>query len=430
MVAHHNTPPAYAEERRHNPIIRPILAPQTALGRAVATKQSVQIADVLEEPNYFDAPSGYTGTQLAKLAGARTILAVPMIKENELMGAIVIYRQEVRPFTNKQVELVTNFASQAVIAIENTRLFNEVQAKTRDLEEALTYQTGSANILNVIASTPTDVQPVLKAIVESACVLCEAYDAVVILKEGDELRLGAHHGPLPMSQQRWSNDRASISGRAMADRRPVQVHDLLSDEGADFAIAREMSRVDGCRTLLGAPLLREGEAIGAIVLRRAEAHPFSGKQIALLQTFADQAVIAINNAQLFEEVQGRTRDLEESLQQQTATADVLKVISRSAFDLQKVFNALTESACRVCGAYDAGLLVREAEFLRVRSHHGPIPMNFDGARISRDWVNGRSVVDRKSVHVRDLQAEAGEFPVGCQMATDGPPNDSRCALDA
>src|SRR5262249_57070469 len=132
-VALYGAPLAYAEERRRNPIIRPILTPQTTLGRAVATKQTVQIADVLEEPNYFDAPPGYTGTQLAKLAGARTILAVPMIKENELMGAIVIYRQEVRPFTNKQIELVTNFASQAAIAIEKTRLLNKLRERTEEV---------------------------------------------------------------------------------------------------------------------------------------------------------------------------------------------------------------------------------------------------------------------------------------------------------
>src|SRR5262249_12895158 len=160
----------------------------------------------------------------------------------------------------------------------NTRLFNEVQARTVELTEALTHQTGSANILNVIASSPTDVAPVLKAIVETACELCEAYDAVVTLKDAEGIQVRAHHGPIPLNRQRWTNDRSSTSGRAMADRQPVHVHDVLSEEALEFAMARSMSSVDGCRTLLSAPLLREGEAIGSITLRRAEVHPFSDKQ--------------------------------------------------------------------------------------------------------------------------------------------------------
>lgn len=171
-----------------------------------------------------------------------------------------------------------------------------------------------------------------------------------MLKNGGELRLGAHHGPISMSQQRWSNDRSSISGRAMADRHPVHVHDVLSDEGADFANAREMSRVDGCHTLLGAPLLRDGEGIGAIVLRRVEVQPFSEKQVALLQTFADEAVIAIGNVRLFEEVRARTHELAESLEQQTASSEVLSVISRSAGDLAPVFDAMLSKAMQLCGA--------------------------------------------------------------------------------
>jgi two-component system, NtrC family, sensor kinase len=177
----------------------------------------------------------------------------------------------------------------------------------------------------------------------------------VVLKDGGELRLGAHYGPISMSQQRWSNDRASISGRAVADRRPVQVHDVLSDEGTEFATAREMSRVDGCHTLLGAPLLRDGEGIGAIVLRRAEVHPFSDKQIALLRTFADQAVIAIGNVRLFEEVQARTHELTESLEQQTATSEVLSAISRSAGDLAPVFDAMLSKSFGYAGGSGAAL---------------------------------------------------------------------------
>ena len=217
---------------------------------------------------------------------------------------IFVAKTVAQPFTSKQIELVSTFADQAVIAIENARLFDEVQAKTRDLTEALTYQTGSSNILSVIASSPTDVVPVLKAIVESACELCDADDAAVILKDGDELRFSAHHGPIPIGLEKWPINRNWVSGRAFLDRKPVHVHDLLSAEGDEFPDGREMSRRMGHRTTLSVPLLRENESIGVIGLRRTEVHPFSDKQIALLQTFADQAVIAIGNVRMFEEVAG------------------------------------------------------------------------------------------------------------------------------
>lgn len=265
-AALHGAPPAYAEARRRGGVVRHP-HPDVPLNRVIRTKEVIHIADVRNERSYIDRDPRFC--ELADIAGARTLLIVPMLKDDELVGAFAIYRREVRPFGSKQIELVRNFSAQAVIAIENARLLKELRQRTNDLSDALQHQTGSANILRVIASSPTDVGPVLNAIVESACELCEAYDAVVVLKDGGELRLGAHHGPISMSQQRWSNDRASISGRAVADRRPVHVHDVLSDEGTDFANAREMSRVDGCHTLLGAPLLREGESIGAIVLRRA-----------------------------------------------------------------------------------------------------------------------------------------------------------------
>ena len=285
----------------------PVVADRgSAIGRALLERAAIHIPDV-------EADADFTFTEGRRLGGFRTILGVPMLREGVPIGVITMTRSEVRPFTDKQIELATTFADQAAIAIENVRLFDEVQAKTRDLSEALTYQTGSSNILSVIASSPTDVQPVLKAIVESACELCEAYDAVVILKDGEELQLSAHQGPIPMNRRRWPNDRSSASGRAMADQRPVHVHDVLGDEGREFAMARDMSIVDGCRTLLSAPMLREGEPIGAIALRRAEVHPFSDKQIALLQTFADQAVIAIGNVRLFEQVQRRTKELSQSL---------------------------------------------------------------------------------------------------------------------
>ena len=288
----------------------------SVFGQTIIGGRTVHMPDVLADPNY-------RRPEAQKLMGFRAALGVPLIREGHTFGVINLFRFAVGSFEPRQIEIVETFADQAVIAIENVRLFDEVQARTRDLTEALTYQTGSANILKVIASSPTDVAPVLQAIVESACGLCEAYDAVVMLKDGEELCLGAHHGPILMSRHRWSNDRTSVSGRAMADCLPVHVHDMLSDEGVEFVIGREMSRVDGCHTLLGAPLLREGEAIGAILLRRAEVHPFSDKQIALLQTFADQAVIALGNVRLFDEVQARTRDLAKSLDELRTAQDRL-----------------------------------------------------------------------------------------------------------
>ena len=247
-----------------------------------------------------------------EIGGVRTFVGVPMLKEGELVGAIIIFRQEVRPFTDKQIELVSNFAQQAVIAIENTRLLNELRHRTDDLTEALTFQTGSANILKVIASSPTEVKPVLDAIVESACELCGAYDAVLRLKQGDRLELSAHHGVVPAD---WSLAQINpywTAGRAVLERRPVHVNDISSSEGDEFPEAQARGREQGHRTVLSVPLLREGESVGTITLRRLEVNPFTDKQIALLQTFADQAVIAIGNVRLFEEVQAKTRDLSKS----------------------------------------------------------------------------------------------------------------------
>jgi GAF domain-containing protein len=344
----------------------------TITGRTLLEGKVIHVPDVHADPDY-------TFSEAQRLSGdPHTFLGVPLLREGHPVGALVLARRNMQPFTDKQVELVTTFADQAVIAIENVRLFDEVQAKTRDLSEALTYQTGSSNILRVIASSPTDVKPVLQAIVESACELCEADDALATLKDGDDLVFQAQHGSIPVVWERSPINRQWVSGRAVLDRKPVHVHDLLSTEGEGFPDAREFARRSNVRTILSVPLLRENESIGAIILRRTEVQPFSDKQIALLQTFADQAVIAIGNVRLFEEVQAKTRDLTESLQQQTATADVLKVISRSAFDLQTVLETLVRSAAELSGSKRGVIFLRDGEIFRFQA------MSYADA--NPDWI--------------------------------------------
>jgi two-component system, NtrC family, sensor kinase len=247
-----------------------------------------------------------------RMRGFRALLVVPLRRDRASIGMISLTRREPGTFAVHDLQLLQTFADQAVIAIQNARLFNEVQAKTRDLTEALTYQTGSSNILSVIASSPTDVGPVLKAIVESACELCEANDAIVALKDGDDLLFQEQHGSIPVVWERRPINRQWTAGRAVVDCKPVHVHDLYA-EGEDFPEGQEIARRDHVRTVLSVPLLRENESVGVIMLRRTEVQPFSDKQIALLQTFADQAVIAIGNVRLFEQVQERTRELSLSL---------------------------------------------------------------------------------------------------------------------
>jgi two-component system NtrC family sensor kinase len=310
-------------------------------GRVLLKRRVVHVEDLTADPEY-----GHP--EFAAVGGARTALGVPLLREGETIGVIFLGHDQVRPFTERQIDLVRTFADQAVIAIENARLFDEVQAKTRELTEALTYQTGSSKILSVIASSPTDVGPVLNAVVETACEFCEAYDAIVVLKDGSDLISSAHHGPIPMHEARWPNDRNAVSGRAVADRLPVQLRDVLSDEGAEFPTAQEMARLNGFRSILGVPMIRNDEAVGAILLRRTEVNPFSDKQISLLQTFADQAVIAIENARLFKE----TKD---ALERQTATADILKVIASSQSDVQPVFEAIATSANWLIGGFSTAV---------------------------------------------------------------------------
>jgi two-component system, NtrC family, sensor kinase len=337
---------------------------ETLAGRVALSGTVESIPDVLVDREYL--PS------MKASINVRSLLGVPLLRDDGVEGMMILARDEPGRFTPRQIELVETFADQALIAIENTRLFEEVQAKTRDLSEALVHQTASGNILKVIASSPTKVAPALQAIVDSACEVCGAYDAAVILREGDQVRFSAHCGPILIGLETWPLSRAWVGGRSIVDRAPIHVPDLQR-AGEEFPDGRDFALPMGHRTILAAPLMREAESVGAIVVRRKEAHPFSDKQIELLRTFADQAVIAIGNVRLFDQVQARTRDLEESLQQQTATADVLKVISRSAFDLQVVLTTLAESARELCGASFVTLFMRDKDEMRLRAESGCTP---------------------------------------------------------
>jgi len=338
----HNVAPSLVEERRRNPLIRP--SPDTTLGRVLATKQTVQIADVQNEPAYVNAPSGFTGAQLAKLAGARTVVVVPMLKESDLVGVIIIYRQEVRPFTDTQIELVSNFAKQAVIAIENTRLLNELRQRTDDLSEALEQQTATSEVLSAISSSPGALEPVFETMLANATRICEAQFGNLLLYDGTAFRVAAMHAaPAAWATQRGTvirPDPRSTLGRVARTKEVVHTHDLRTTEPYLEGNSAVRSLVDraGARTLVAVPLLKESELIGVIGIYRQEVLPFTDKQIELVKNFAAQAVIAIENTRLLNELRQRTDDLSESLQQQTAMSEVLGVISRSPGELERVFS--------------------------------------------------------------------------------------------
>ena len=403
MAAILKAPPAFAEFLGQHRKGRFLPEAGNDLDRVWKSKRVIHTIDAAAEP--VPSPS-------AKLAGARTHIAVPMLKDNELIGAITIYRQEVRPFTDKQIELVSNFAKQAVIAIENTRLLNELRQRTDDLSEALEQQTATAEVLQVISSSPGELEPVFQAMLASATHLCGAKFGALSLCEGDAFRTVAlHNAPPAFVEERQRkplipHSATSGLGRLAATKRVVHIADLRAEQAYRDGVPSStvLADVAGARTLVLVPMLKDNALIGAIAIYRQEVRPFTDKQIELVKSFAAQAVIAIESVRLLNE-------LRESLQQQTATADVLKVISRSTFDLQAVLDTLVESAARICQA-DLGhiALPTERGSFRTRASYGFSPeLKTEHADLEfkpgRESVTGRALLERATVHILDAQTD-------------------------
>ena len=365
-AAMHGLPSSYTDWGEREPLVRMRDLPHAPLTRMAQTRKVLHIADLTKDRSYVEREARIVA--LVEAAGARTIVAVPMLKEDELVGGLALYRREVRPFTNKQIELVKNFASQAVIAIENARLLNE-------LRQSLEQQTATADVLKVISRSTFDLQTVLQTLVQSAAHLCQADKATITRQRGELFYRAEAYGfsvefldyvrSIPVMPER-----GSALGRALLEGKVVHIADVQADPEYTFV---EAQRLGDFRTVLGVPILREGVSIGVLALTRSEVSAFTDRQIELVSIFADQAAIAIENARLLNELRQRTADLTEALDQQTATSEVLKIISSSPGELQPVFDALLANATRICEAKFGMLLHFDGEAFRFAAEVGTPP---------------------------------------------------------
>jgi GAF domain-containing protein len=398
-AAHHHATPEFAEFLKRS---RPRPSRDTTTRLAALERRTVHVHDLLADAEF--SPTAFHHTE-----NVRTVLSVPMLREDTLVGVITTWRREVRPFAEKQVALVKTFADQAVIAIENVRLFQELQARNRELTEALDQQTATSDILRVISGSPTEIQPVFETIVASAVRLCGGRFGTVHQFDGRMLDITAHYN-LSAEALEWLHSRyphapsgESLPGLAILHRRIMHVSDLENEPDAP-PVSLTAARILGFRGQIVVPMLREGVPIGALSIARSAAGLFPNSQVELLKTFADQAVIAIENVRLLQELQARNRELIEALEQQTATAEILRVISSSPTDLQPVMDVVVGNAARLCEATDALLYRVEGEVLRSVACFGPFgPV--DRVPLDRRFVTGRAVIDRAIVHVHDLAAE-------------------------
>jgi two-component system NtrC family sensor kinase len=406
LVATNNASSAFVQHALEHP-----LPPgrSSITGRTFLERQTVHLPDCLADPEYALRDFQAIGKH-------RSMLGVPLLREGSPIGVITLWRTVVLPFADTEIDLVKTFADQAVIAIENVRLFEAERQRTRELTESLQQQTATANVLKVISRATFDLPTVLKALLRSAGSLCEADMGAVLRPQNERFIFAASFG-LPQAHVDLVKDlpieagRESLSGRVMTERRPVHIPDVLADP--EYSLS-EAQKAAGYRSMLGVPLLRDSIAMGIILLMRSHARPFTDKQIDLAQTFADQAVIAIENVRLFEAEQERTRELTESLQQQTATADVLKAISRSTFDLQTVLDTLVESATRLCNADYTWLFQREGEDFRWVASFGLATdvharirdfLTTTPVQVNRGSITGRVALEGRAIHIPDVLAD-------------------------
>jgi signal transduction histidine kinase/putative methionine-R-sulfoxide reductase with GAF domain len=391
------------------PVIPIALKRSSISGRAVLDGDIVHLADILPllDTEFPDARDN------AHRTGFRAALAVPLVREAGAYGAIFLWRREPGLFAPDQVALVQTFAQQAAIAIENVRLFKEVNARNGDLAETLEQQEATSEILSAIASSPTDIQPVLETVVRAAARFCGAPDVALLRVDGNVLRGAAAVGAfgemlihrsggietleIPLTRQ-------SVSGRAAVDRRSVHVHDLAAESEDEYPVGRELQRRLGHRTMLAMPLLREGATVGVIVLFRTEVKPFSEKQVELLRTFADQAVIAIENVRLFTELGARNHDLTEALEQQTATSEILRVISQSQTDVQPVFDTIAAAAHKLCGANSANVFTFDGKLVHLAALVNAEPEYVDALRRFFPRAPGRDVAVTRAIQSSNIVA--------------------------
>ena len=413
ILASHNTPPAFAEAVRRSPY-RPY--PHSPIGRMVADRTVAHINDITAEEVYL-AQRDPVAVSAAALGGIRTLLGVPLLNKGEMIGAFFLSRQEVRPFADKQIELVKNFAAQAVIAIENARLLNELRQRTNDLSqrtgdltEALEQQTATSDVLQVISGSTGDLEPVFRTMLEKAVRYCDAKFGTLFLRERDQLSLvAAHNMPTAFSDAHRGSPGIIPGGpveAAMRTRRTVHMPDLAATQSYLERHPRAVDAVElgGVRTVVAVPMLKDNEPIGVIAIHRPEVRPFTDKQIDLLTNFAAQAVIAIENARLLNE-------LRHSLEQQTATSEVLGVISRSRFELQPVLQSVVDTAARLCRAKTSGIFRLEGGGYRLAAASGLFDLAYfeieQQALISPGpgTLVGRAAMNRQVVQIEDAWSD-------------------------